>query len=397
MISKDTLLLNDLFGDLKPKDWPISITDLPPGSALVGGSVRDGLLNRQRQKPDLDFVIPTNAIKFSENLSTKINANFIKLDEKRDIARIVVNGWTLDFASQVGDSLKDDLLRRDFRINAIALRLEEKPEIFDPTGGIDDLKSKKIVAISEKNLIDDPLRILRGFRLMCELNFELDKETQRLLKNNVDKLSNVAPERVKMEVLKIVHSQWNSSIWKTYLELQLLKDWSEEKIPYIKLESKDFFSEKPLKVTPLAKLICLLSDQGLSRLRFSKSQVQRCKNLRVWAQKITHIGLDNLSEDERFQLHIDLEEDLPSLFLFMDEKHINIWLKRWKDPYDPLFHPSSPLNGYSLQKALKIPPGPSLGELMRYLSKEKAYGRFFTNQEALDAARKWTLENAPFL
>ena len=397
MISKDTLLLNDLFGDLNPKDWPISITDLPPGSALVGGSVRDGLLNRQHQKPDLDFVIPTNAIKFSKNLSTKINANFIKLDEKRDIARIVVNGWTLDFASQVGDSLKDDLLRRDFRINAIALRLEEKPEIFDPTGGIDDLKSKKIVAISEKNLIDDPLRILRGFRLMCELNFELDKETQRLLKNNVDKLSNVAPERIKMEVLKIVHSQWNSSIWKTYLELQLLKDWSEEKIPYIKLESKDFFSEKPLKVTPLAKLICLISDQGLSRLRFSKSQVQRCKNLRVWAQKITHIGLDNLSEDERFQLHIDLEEDLPSLFLFMDEKHINIWLKRWKDPYDPLFHPSSPLNGYSLQKALKIPPGPSLGELMRYLSKEKAYGRFFTNQEALDAARKWTLENAPFL
>jgi len=50
-----------------------------------------------------------------------------------------------------------------------------------------------------------------------------------------------------------------------------------------------------------------------------------------------------------------------------------------------------------LQKALKIPPGPSLGELMRYLSKEKAYGRFFTNQEALDAARKWTLENAPFV
>jgi len=397
LIIKHTLLSNDLFGDLNPKDWPISIADLPPGSALVGGSVRDGLLKKLSPKPDLDFVIPVNAINFSENLSKKINATFIKLDEKRDIARLVSNGWTLDFARQVGENLKDDLLRRDYRINAIALRLEENPEIFDPTGGIDDLKSKKIVAISEKNLIDDPLRILRGFRLMCELNFELDKETQRLLKNNVDKLSNVAPERIKMEVLKIVHSQWNSSIWKTYLELQLLKDWSEEKIPYIKLESKDFFSEKPLKVTPLAKLICLISDQGLSRLRFSKSQVQRCKNLRVWAQKITHIGLDNLSEDERFQLHIDLEEDLPSLFLFMDEKHINIWLKRWKDPYDPLFHPSSPLNGYSLQKALKIPPGPSLGELMRYLSKEKAYGRFFTNQEALDAARKWTLENAPFL
>ena len=134
MISKDTLLSIDLFGELNPKDWPISIADLPPGSALVGGSVRDGLLKKLSQKPDLDFVIPINAIKYSENLSKKINATFIKLDEKRDIARLVVNGWTLDFARQVGENLKDDLLRRDFRINAIALRLAENSEIFKDTG-----------------------------------------------------------------------------------------------------------------------------------------------------------------------------------------------------------------------------------------------------------------------
>ena len=128
MISKDTLLSIDLFRDLNLKDWPISISDLPAGSALVGGSVRDGLLKKLSQKPDLDFVIPTNAIHFSQNLSNKINATFIKLDEKRDIARLVVNGWTLDFACQVGETLEDDLLRRDFRINAIALRLAGNPE-----------------------------------------------------------------------------------------------------------------------------------------------------------------------------------------------------------------------------------------------------------------------------
>jgi tRNA nucleotidyltransferase (CCA-adding enzyme) len=50
-----------------------------------------------------------------------------------------------------------------------------------------------------------------------------------------------------------------------------------------------------------------------------------------------------------------------------------------------------------LQKAFGIPPGQFLGELIRYLSKEKAYGRFFTNQEALEVARKWILENSPFL
>ena len=241
MIIKDRILSNDLFGDLNPEDWPISIADLPPGSALVGGSVRDGLLNRLPQKPDLDFVIPINAIQFSKNLSKKTNATFVKLDEKRDIARLVINGWTLDFARQAGETLQDDLLRRDFKINAIALRLEEKPEIFDPAGGIDDLKNKKIVAISEKNLIDDPLRILRGFRLMCELNFELEKRTKRFIKTNVDKLSNVAPERIKMEILKIVQSKWNSLVWKTYLELQLLKDWNECKIPSVRLKIKDIF------------------------------------------------------------------------------------------------------------------------------------------------------------
>ena len=395
MISKHTLLSNDLFGDLNPRDWPISISDLPPGSALVGGSVRDALLNKLSQKPDLDFVIPTNAINFSENLSKKINGTFIKLDEKRDIARLVINGWTLDFARQVGENLQDDLLRRDFRINAIALRLTGKPEIFDPTGGINDLKSKKIVAISEKNLLDDPLRILRGFRFMCELDFELEKKTKTFLKNNVDKLSNIAPERMKMEILKIVNSKWNSSVWKTYLELQLLNEWNDNNFPYIELERKDISTKNLLFGSFLSKLIFLLSDEGLSRLTFSKNQIKRCKNLRFWVHKINK--LDDLSEDERFQLHIDLEEDLPSFILFLKERDSSSWLKRWKDPSDPLFHPSPPLNGHLLQKVFQLPPGPFLGELIRHLSKEKAYGRFFTDAEALEVARKWTLENSPFL
>ena len=397
MIIHNTLLSNDLFGDLNPKDWPISIADLPPGSALVGGSVRDGLLNKLSQKPDLDFVIPINAIKFSQKLSKKINATFIKLDEKRDIARLVINGWTLDFARQFGENLKDDLLRRDFRINAIALRLKEKPEIFDPTGGMDDLKSKKIVAISEKNLVDDPLRILRGFRLMCELDFKLEKKTKRFLKNNVDKLSNVAPERIKMEILKIVHSKWNSSNWQTYLELQLLNKWNDDNLPFVDLKTKDISSNKLLLGGALAKLICLLSDESLSKLTFSKNELKRCRNLRFWVHKINNLDLDNLSEDDRFQLHIDLEEDLPSFILFLKAKHTSAWLKRWKDPSDPLFHPSSPLDGHLLQKVFKIPPGPSLGGLIRHLSKEKAYGRLFTDKEALEVARKWILENPPFL
>ena len=101
--------------------------------------------------------------------------------------------------------------------------------------------------------------------------------------------------------------------------------------------------------------------------------------MRLWVHKINTF-LDNLSEDERFQLHIDLEEDLPSL-IFLKDEYANSWLKRWeRPPSDPLFHPSSPLNGHLLQKVFKLPPGPLLGELIRHLSKEKAYGRFFTER-----------------
>ena len=397
MIIKDRLLLNDLFGALSLKDWPISIADLPPGSVLVGGSVRDGLLNKSNPKPDLDFVIQVNAIDFSKKLSIKTGGTFLKLDENRDIARLVINGWTLDFARQVGRNLTEDLLRRDFRINAIALILKKKPELFDPSGGIDDLKNRRIVAISEKNLIDDPLRIVRGFRLMCELNFRLEKKTEGFIKKNLGKLSNVAPERIKMEILKIVNSKWNSTIWETYLELNLFNNWYRDNLPCSELKKKEISSSKPILGIFLAKLICLLSDEELTKFTFSKNQVKRSRRLRFWIHKVNNLGLNNLSEDDRFQLHVDLEEDLPSLVLFLKDEYVATWLRRWKDPCDPLFHPSSPFGGDFLQKALRIPPGPFLGELIRHLSKEKAYGRFSTEKEALEVARKWTLENSPLL
>ena len=200
-----------------------------------------------------------------------------------------------------------------------------------------------------------------------------------------------------MEILKIVHSKWNASIWQTYLELQLLNNWNDVYLSCVELKRKEISSDKPLLGSILAKLVCLISDENLSKLTFSKNEIKRCKNLRFWVHKINNLGLDNLSEDDRFQLHIDLEEDLPSLILFLKNKYTTAWLKRWKDPSDPLFHPSSPLNGHYLQKVFRIPPGPFLGELIRHLAKEKAYRRFSSDKEALEVARKWTLENSPFL
>ena len=90
---------------------------------------------------------------------------------------------------------------------------------------------------------------------------------------------------------------------------------------YAELKRENIYSQDLIAGMPFAKLIFLLSDEGLLRLTFSKNQIKRCKNLRFWVLKISEFGLDNLSEDERFQLHVDLEEDLPSLILFLQEKY----------------------------------------------------------------------------
>ena len=66
--SNEELLLKYLLDKLKPNTWPIRITDLPYGTALVGGSIRDGLLDRLPEKPDLDFVVKEEAIKLVKNL-----------------------------------------------------------------------------------------------------------------------------------------------------------------------------------------------------------------------------------------------------------------------------------------------------------------------------------------
>ena len=150
---------------------------LPAGTALVGGAIRDALLDRLPERPDLDLVVPRDALALTRSLSRELGGSCVVLDEKRDIARLVLRGWTIDIARQEGTTLEDDLLRRDYRVNAIALPLEGDHDLVDPTGGIQDLEEGRLTAVSEGNLRDDPLRLLRGLRLMAEISLVLDPTT----------------------------------------------------------------------------------------------------------------------------------------------------------------------------------------------------------------------------
>ena len=103
--------------------------------------------------------------------------------------------------------------------------------------------------------------------------------------------------------------------------LQLLKNWNDENFICTELKRKDIASKNPLFGSFLAKLTFLLSDEGLSKLTFSKNEIKRCKNLRFWVHKINNLGLDDLSR---------LFEDHLYLMLFWTHFiAINLFVGAW--------------------------------------------------------------------
>ena len=391
-----------LLDRLNPSDWPFAVEDLPIGSALVGGAVRDGLLNSISKNPDLDFIVPVNAVILAKKLANCYGGTCVILDEERDVGRLVIKGWTIDFARQIGNNLNDDLSRRDYTINSIALTLESSPKILDPFNGLKDLKDNTLVALSEENLIDDPLRLIRGLRLMSQLNLTIERKTKDFLSLHSKLLRTVAPERIKNEIQKLVKGTWADDAIFILDEIDLLDPWRNKSKVFIRefnyLQDAKNFELHELEIAlPLARLVHLLSDSGLVNLKFSKKEIQRCQTLRKWKGRNDGLGFQTLKESDLFALHIELEKYLPALILDLPKDHQEIWLRRWRDNQDPLFHPSSPLDGLELQRILGIAEGPIIGEIIECLSLEKAFNRLHNPQEAVQLARYLWKQKQPLL
>ena len=179
--------------------WPFGLEWLPPSAFMVGGAVRDALLQRRRQYLDLDFVMPQKAVKTARAIASHYKAGFVLLDRERQIARVVFKDATADFAQQEGETLETDLHRRDFTINAIAYNPHTQ-ELIDPLQGCADLQQGIIRMVSPHNLQDDPLRLLRGYRQASQLGFVIEPQTRAAMREFAPLLGKIAAERVRVEL-----------------------------------------------------------------------------------------------------------------------------------------------------------------------------------------------------
>lgn len=170
---------------------------------VVGGTIRDFYLGKENFDKDI-VVHKTDAERFAKSLATSMDATFIALDDINKIYRIVLKDKInfIDVASLVGETIEEDINRRDLTINAVAMNLKTF-EIIDTVDGINDLKAKKIRHINEQNFIDDPLRLLRAYRFAAMLGYDLDNELIKIIKKHAEKINKSAVERINYEFLKL--------------------------------------------------------------------------------------------------------------------------------------------------------------------------------------------------
>lgn len=196
---------------------------------LVGGALRDLLINVV--SADLDFAVNHGAADFMIEVRRRLGKGSVVIlgDEENDTARLVLDDLSLDVAGyrKGARTIEDDLVKRDFTINSLAMRLddllhpEREVEIVDPLGGFNDLRLR-VVRACPGCFEDDPLRLLRAYRFGAQLDFMIEDQTLEQIRSKSALIEHVAAERISFELDLIMATGRAYRSFKTMQESGLL-------------------------------------------------------------------------------------------------------------------------------------------------------------------------------
>lgn len=390
---------------------PFPVDLLPLNSYLVGGAVRDVLLQRHRGYWDLDLVLPHSVLTISRHIANFYGAGFVVLDRERQITRVVFPNATVDFAQMVGNSILEDLGRRDYTLNAIALHCQEF-SIVDPYNGQEDLIQGKIKMINDQNLMDDPLRLMRAYRFASQLNFTIEDRTRETIKSLKGRLNEVAMERVNYELSYLI-SHENSGYWlHQILEDELLVECfpslsSNALVEIKKIESfARWMRSKWQNFTPQefwyssAILACLTNpnpdtaESELINLKYSRHQIKAVTTILQYTsslnfeEEFTEVRSQSVPLASQYFFFQSVGNNFPSVALYalaheIPEDLIIMLMNRYLDPNDLIAHPQPLLTGKEVINILKIKPSPMVGKLLTELYIAQIEGKINNIQQAI--------------
>ena len=396
-----------------PKAW------LPQEAYLVGGTVRDILLQRQRYPFDLDLVVGDHAIALARNIANHCKAGFVALDTQRDIARIVFKEGTVDIAKIEGETLEEDLQRRDFTINAMAQSLYDQ-SLIDPLRGKQDLEAKLIKMVSPHNLKADPLRLLRAYRQGAQLNFTIDDTTRETIRHLAPFIAQVAAERVQTELSYLfatvsggiyLQQAWEDgilSLWFPSLNQEqvqqaqsvdtiaktLAQHWSQLAVEWQKNvggESDPFLS--------LAKLTCLVStspesaEEELTTLKYSRAEIRTVTTALSVLPSVLDQQVETMSLRDQYFFFQKAVSVFPCVLLTALAKGLKLesakfLIERYLNSNDPVAYPQPIVTGKDLQRSLSLSPSPKVGELLTELQIAYIEGKIHSKAEAIELGRE---------
>ena len=223
-----------LLSELKETAWVNNLI-INSNLYIVGGIIRDTLLGRESK--DIDLIVENMSL---EEIKERLSS-FGKVDivgESFSVIKFMPNGFKgepFDIAIprkdiKTGNTHKDfkvitdnvsifeDLKRRDFTINSIAINIWTE-EILDPFNGLNDLKKELIKATDSTAFAEDPLRILRAIQFAARFNFDLERETKILMLQHIKDLANIPGERIVEEFLKVIKKSGNTSELFAYINI----------------------------------------------------------------------------------------------------------------------------------------------------------------------------------
>jgi len=398
---------------------------------IVGGSVRDLLLDREI----IDWDFTTNATPnqileifpkgFYDNKFGTVGISHPSSPEPYEITtfRKEIGYTDRRHPDKViwGKSLKEDLARRDFTINAMALQGKTPSELIDPFNGQKDLKAKIIRAVGDPNkrFSEDALRMMRAIRLATELGFTIEQKTFQAIQDNATLINQIAKERVKDELFKILKSDFPADGFTLLLSSGLLEQIMPELLKgYGMTQAKhhiyDVWTHSLLSLKncpskdPLIRLATLLHDVGkpvvakgegekrtfynhevvgasiagntADRLRFSKKEKEKLVTLIRWHQ-FTCDERQTDSAIRRFIRNVGKENLKDMLDLRVGDRlgggaRETSWrLEKFKKRLvevqkQPFSVTDLKINGNDVMKILKIGSGPTVGKILETLFAE---------------------------
>lgn len=390
------------------QDAGVKATELGQTLFLVGGVVRDLFLGRTNC--DLDVVVEGDAIKLAQELAKSSQVKAI-LHHRFGTAKLRFADFSLDIATSRRESYKcpgtlpdvqpgsitDDLLRRDFSVNAMALYLtpERFGELIDPYLGQEDINDRLIRILHPNSFRDDATRIFRAIRYEQRLGFKIEQHTANLLRRNLNMIGTISGDRIRHELVLILMEAYPERVLRRAEELGVFAELHPSLKGNGRLSAQFEQARQLDKRSSVYSLyLCLLvyhlsageNEQLMAQFNFpSKLAEATQQTLRLKAQ-LDCLTKPGIKPSDVYQLlHGYITQAVQANMLASQseaiKQHLHLYLTKLRY-MKPL------LSGDDVSK-LGVPSGPQCGDVLDILLGARLNGEVRTKQDEKNLVRGW--------